>query len=47
MMKYGWVREIVDVETAFLYSKLEEEIYLKTPTGLDLVTGKNPNQETV
>ena len=40
MMKYGWVREIVDVETAFLYGKLEEEIYLKTPTGLDLVTGK-------
>ena len=40
MMKYGWVGEIVDVETAFLYRKLEEEIYLKTPTGLDLVTGK-------
>ena len=40
MMKYGWVREIVDVETSFLYGELEEEIYLKTPTGLDLVTGE-------
>ena len=40
MIKYGWVGEIVDVETAFLYGKLEEEIYLKIPAGLDLVTGE-------
>ena len=30
----------MNVETAILYGKLEEEIYLKTPTGLDLVTGE-------
>ena len=41
MIKYGWVSEIVNIKAAFLYGKLEEEIYLKTPTGLDIVTEKN------
>ena len=36
MIKYGWIGEIVNVETAFLYDELEEEIYLKIPTGLDV-----------
>ena len=45
MIKYGWVGEIIDVETAFLYGELEEEIYLKIPAGLDLVTGEKFEQE--
>ena len=40
MIKYDWIREIVDVETAFLYDDLEEEIYLKIYNGLDLITGE-------
>ena len=39
MVKYGWIGTIVDVETEFLYGDLEKEIYLKIPTGLDLITG--------
>ena len=40
MIKYGWVGEIVDVEAALLYCELEIEIYLKIPTGLEIVTGE-------
>ena len=40
MIKYGWVGEIIDNKTAFLYGELEEEIYLKITTGLDIVTDK-------
>ena len=29
--------KIVDIETAFLYGELEEEIFMKIPEGLDLV----------
>ena len=32
--------EIVDVETAFLYGDLDEEIYMKIPEGLHLFTGE-------
>ena len=35
-----WKMEIVDVETAFLYGDLEEEIYMKLPEGLDLFLEK-------
>ena len=38
--KYGWIGEIIDIKTDFLYGELEEEIYLKTPTGMNIVTGK-------
>ena len=31
-----WVCEIVDVETAFLYGDLEEEIFMKIPEGLNI-----------
>ena len=37
---YGWIMEIVDVETAFLYGDLDEEIYMKIPQGLHLFTGE-------
>ena len=30
-MVYGWSFEIVDIETAFLYGELEEEIYMDVP----------------
>ena len=33
-LKYKWDFEIVDIETAFLYGELEEEIYMKIPEGL-------------
>ena len=45
MIKYRWVGEIIDIETDFIYSKLEEEIYLKTPTSLDIVTGIKSESE--
>ena len=37
---YGWVMEIIDVETAFLYGDLDEEIYMKILEGLHLFTGE-------
>ena len=40
MIKYGWIREIVDIKTSFLYINLDKEIYLKFPTGLDFITGE-------
>ena len=30
----GWISEIVDAETTVLYGDLEEEIYMKIPSGL-------------
>ena len=30
---YNWEAEIIDIETAFLYSGLEEELYMKIPKG--------------
>ena len=40
MIRYKWVGDIVNVETAFLYGELEEEIYHKIPTRLDIVKGE-------
>ena len=34
MLSNNWEADIVDVETAFLYGDLEEEIYMKIPEGL-------------
>ena len=34
MISNNWEADIVDVETAFLYGDLEEEIYMKIPQGL-------------
>ena len=45
MIKYGWIEEIVDVKTSFLYGNIEEEIHPKIPTGLDLITGENYNTD--
>ena len=33
---YDWDFEIVDIETAFLYGELDEEIYMKIPKGLSV-----------
>ena len=30
-----WNMEVVDIETAFLYGVLDEEIYMKIPEGLE------------
>ena len=35
-LKRNWCFEIVDIETAFLYGELEEEIYMKIPEGLSI-----------
>ena len=32
-IKNKWGAEIIDIETAFLYGSLEEEIFLKIPDG--------------
>jgi len=33
MLKNNWEMNLIDVETAFLYGNLEEEIYLTIPLG--------------
>ena len=40
-----WHAEIIDVETAFLYGDLEEEIYLKIPDGLQEIKGNADKNE--
>ena len=34
-LQNGWDSEMIDVETAFLYGELEEEIYMEIPDGMD------------
>ena len=36
LLENDFEADIVDIETAFLYGELEEEIYLKIPEGLDV-----------
>jgi Reverse transcriptase (RNA-dependent DNA polymerase) len=35
MKLHGWKGKIIDVETAFLYGELEEEINMTIPRGLE------------
>jgi phosphotransacetylase len=37
MILEGWDSEVVDVTTAFLHGKMEEEVYMRCPEGIDLV----------
>ena len=37
----GWIMEIVDVETAFLYGDLDEEIFMTIPEGMDIFMGRS------
>ena len=41
MMYFGLTAKIVDVETAFLYGEIEEEIFMECPPGMKNVTEKN------
>ena len=41
----GWDFEIIDIETAFLYRELDEEIYMKIPEGLSLFTRSDERNE--
>ena len=34
MIHFRFMAKVVDVETAFLYRKLEDEIYMQCPTGM-------------
>ena len=43
-MKYGWEAEIIDIETAFLYRNLREEIYFKIPDGYKKYTSKKSDK---
>jgi Reverse transcriptase (RNA-dependent DNA polymerase) len=39
-----WVAHLIDVETAFLYGKLDEEIYMRLPAGyIETVSSKHGN----
>ena len=35
MLSNNWYGEIIDVETAFLYGELQEEIYMMIPSGFN------------
>ena len=37
MLVHGWVAEIVDIETVFLYDELGEQIFMKIPDGYEIV----------
>ena len=41
MMYFGLTAKIVDVETAFLYGEIEEEIFMECPPGMEGVTEGN------
>ena len=45
MLLNGWHSEIVDIETAFLYGDLDEEIYMTIPEGIENVTGERPRDD--
>ena len=34
MLHFGYLTKIVNIETAFLYGDLEEEIYMECPQGM-------------
>ena len=43
-IKYEWEAEIIDIETAFLYGTLAEEIFLKIPDGHERYIRKKINK---
>ena len=45
MLINGWHSEIVDIETAFFYGDLDEEIYTTIPEGIENVTGQRPKDD--
>ena len=42
---FGWVAEILDIKSAFLYGGLEEEIYMRKSQGMFEYSGKNCYEE--
>ena len=42
---HEWDFEIMDIETAFLYGELDEEIYMKVPEGLSVHLNTEYNEE--
>ena len=41
MIYLGLTAKIVDIETAFLYGQIEEEIFMECPPGMEGVTKEN------
>ena len=44
---YEWLSETIDVETAFLYGDLNEEIYMTIPNGLEEFLNHNLKNKCV
>ena len=47
MLSNEWYGEIIDMETAFLYGELQEEIYMTIPSGLNKIIGQDLQGECV
>ena len=47
MLARGWRAKLIDVETAFLYADLMEEIYMKCPEGMNEFDGTNENNTCI
>ena len=45
LLWYRWEAEIIDIETAFLYGELEEQIFMKIPPGYETVVDPKINRE--
>jgi hypothetical protein len=45
MLKNNWSMELIDIEMAFLYGDLDEEIFLKIPLGYNEVIEQTDKQD--
>jgi hypothetical protein len=47
MLLKGWESQVVDITTAFLHGKMEEQMFMTMPEGLNLIEGQdwNPDED--